>query len=296
MSAWRHYSSPNHCYLLVMKNNLLSLALLAMLVLLTACDKVDGPKVDPAGFAGSSNKVLLDDFTGHLCGFCPRGHTIAAGLKEQYGDNVVVIAVHASGHARVVPFLGFYHDFNTAMGTELENHYRAEPTTGYPIGMVQRRNWDGGPLVDKVSWGTYVAAVLAEAPKLGIDLQATYDPNERAVQVQAQLEYFTTGTAEHYIVAVITEDSIIAKQEDYDTDSSHVTRYVHNHVLRGTITPGTWGVPVKGNRIVLGEKIDFILNATLKPEWVPENCHVVVYVHDNATKEILQVEEIKLME
>ncbi len=279
-----------------MKNKVLSGSLVALVLLLAACDKIEGPKVDPAGFAGSTNKVLVDDFTGHLCGYCPRGHVIAAGLKEQYGDNIVVVAVHASGHARVVPFLGFGYDFNTAMGTALENHYRGEPTTGYPIGMVQRRNWGGGPLVDKVAWGTKVAAVLAEAPKLSIALNTTYDPNDHTVQVQAQLEYFTTGTAEHYIVAVITEDSIISKQENYDTDSSYVTRYVHNHVLRGTITPGTWGLPIKGNRIVLGEKFDLTFDAALNPDWVPANCHVVVYVHDNATKEILQVEEVKLVE
>jgi thiol-disulfide isomerase/thioredoxin len=270
--------------------------LAAFCLSLTACDVIEGPKVDPSGFAGSTNKVLLEDFTGHLCGYCPGAHVVAADLKSRYGDNVVVVAVHASGHASVLESIGYGYDFRTPMGTDLENHYHGDQLKGYPVGLVQRRDWGGTPLVDKLNWGANVATILAEEPKMKLDVRTTFDPNDRSLHLETGIEYFTEGTAAHQIVAIVTEDSIVAKQTTYNSDSLSQYDYVHNHVLRGSITPGTWGVPVKGNRIVLGEKFSLAFDATLPALWVAKHCHVVVYVHDNATKEILAVEEVDLVD
>ncbi len=272
------------------------LASLLALGTLTACDIVEGPKVDPSGFTGSTNKVLIEDFTGHRCGNCPRAHEKAASLKATYGENVVVVAIHAGGFAQLVPVLGYDYDFRTPMGTELEAYYQADALTGLPIGLVGRRLWGGSALTRYADWGTDVGAVLAETPKMRMEVASAYDPSTRNLLLSVDLEYFITGNANHHIVAIITEDSIISQQEDYSlTNPSHIEDYVHMHVLRGAITPGgTWGTPVKNNTIVLGEKFALSYSATLDSAWVPEHCHVVVYVHDNVTKEILQVEEVKL--
>lgn len=280
--------------------NSLRFFLLALLALgtLTACDVVEGPKVDPKGFTGSTNKVLIEDFTGHMCGNCPRAHEQAASLKQTYGDNVVVVAVHAGGFARLVPFLGYSYDFNTPMGTELESYYQADALTGLPIGLVNRRLWSGNALTRFADWGSEVGAVLAEAPKMKLDLSTTYSPADRSLTVGADIEYYITGDANHQIVVLITEDSIVSQQADYSLPSpSHIEDYVHLHVLRGTVTPGgTWGTPVKGNTIVLGEKFELSYSAVLDTAWVPEHCHVVAYVLNNTNKEILQVQEVPLVQ
>ena len=196
----------------------------------------------------------------------------------------------------MVPVLGFDYDFKTPMGTELESFYQADALTGLPIGLVGRRLWGASPLTRFADWGTEVGAVLAEAPKMRMEVTTAYDPSTRNVVVSTDLEYFIAGNANHNIVAIITEDSIISQQADYRLPSpSEIEDYVHMHVLRGTITPGgTWGTPVKGNDIVLGEKFSLSYTGALDSTWVPEHCHVVVYVHDNTTKQILQVEEVKL--
>jgi hypothetical protein len=260
---------------------------------LSACDVIKGDKIDPNGFTGSANKVLVEDFTGHRCGNCPRAHEEAAELLGTYGENLVVVAVHTGGFAVVVPQLGYTTDFNTPMGTELGEYYNADQE-GLPIGLVNRREWNGSPITRFANWSTYVANVLAEQPKIKLEVTPTYDESDRSLAVAAHLEYFTTGDASHHIVALITEDSIIAKQEDYALGAHE--DYVHNHVLRTTLTNGTWGEPVKGNQIFLGEKIDLNFTTTLDSAWVPAHCHLVVYVHNNVTKEVIQVEEVKLVE
>ncbi len=269
------------------------LGLILAAAVLNGCDIVEGPKVDPNGFTGSTNKVLIEDFTGHMCGNCPRAHEQAAVLQGTYGDNLVVVAIHTGSFATVVPFLGYSTEFKTPMGNELGTYYNAD-IEGLPIGLVNRREWGGSPITRYSNWGALAGTVLAEQPKMKIALTSVYNADDRTINLNTKLEYFTTGDANHQIVALITEDSIIAKQEDYTF--GHEEHYVHNHVLRGTITPGTWGVPVKGNQIFLGEKLNLDFTATLDTAWVPEHCHVVVYVHDNVSKEVLQVEEIKLME
>jgi thiol-disulfide isomerase/thioredoxin len=262
-------------------------------VALSACDVIEGPKIDPSGFTGSTNKVLIEDFTGHMCGNCPQAHAKAAQLKATYGENLVVVAVHAGGFATVVPSLGYSHDFNTAMGRELEAYYHAD-NLGLPIGMVNRKTWNGSVLTRFADWGTEVSAVLAEQPKIKMELTSDLDDATKALEVHAKLEYFTTGDANHHVVVLITEDSIVAKQADYSTTTGHIEDYVQNHVLRTSVTTGTWGVPIKGSEIFLGEKFDLKFNTVLNDAWVPENCYVVVYVMDNLTKEILQVDEIHL--
>jgi hypothetical protein len=262
---------------------------------LNACDVIDGPKVDPVGFSGSTNKALIEDITGHQCGNCPRAHEKAADLLEIYGDRLVVVAVHAGSFATVDPTSGYGYDFNTDLGAAIEETYHAD-NVGLPVGMVNRRPWGGSPLVRHPNWGSHVSAVLKEQPKLRITASSAYDPSDRSLDVSANLEYFTAGNANHYIVALVTEDSIVAKQADYSLPSGYVREYVHNHVLRGTLTQSPWGIPVKGNDIFIGEKLNLNFSATLDSVWVPENCHVVVYVADNASKEVLQVEEIALVD
>jgi hypothetical protein len=264
---------------------------------LSACDIIKGPKVDPNGFSGSSNKVLIEDFTGARCGNCPRAHEQAARLDSIYGDNLVIVAVHAGSFAVVVPSIGYTTDFNTPMGTELMNYYDAD-NLGLPNGLVNRRVWNGSPITRHTEWSTMISTVLAEAPKLEIKLNPSFSASDRTLTVEAEFDYFTTGSSDHEVVAIITEDSIVAQQEDYSltTSPQHIEDYVHMHVLRGSMTPGTWGEVLKPNEIFIGEKINKTFTMTLDSAWFPEHCHVVVYVRDNSTQEILQVNKAKVTE
>lgn len=269
--------------------------LAATLLSVVSCDVIEGPKVDPSGFTGTSNKVLIEDFTGQMCGNCPNAHRQAAILKQTYGENLVVIAVHSTGFATPVPALGFGTDFRTTMGEEIATLYGAS-NAGLPVGLVNRREWSGSPMTRYPNWGTMVGAVLAESPKMAIDLDVDFDPDSRLIKLDVHLEYFTEGDASDRIVAVITEDSLISKQYDFSIPAQEVDEYVQNHVLRTSITSGTWGIPVKNNQIFVGEKIDHSFTHSLDASYRPEKCSVVVYVRDDVTKEVLQVQEAKLVE
>ncbi len=133
---------------------------LALTLMISACDLVEGPKVDPTTFPTAGKKVLIDDFTAQRCGYCPRAHHAANILKESYPNDVVVVAMHASGLAIPQPNLGYPNDFRTTMGTELDAYYKAEQLRGYPVGLVNRRNWGPDALVDYSEWGSRVASIF----------------------------------------------------------------------------------------------------------------------------------------
>ena len=278
-----------------MFNKVSAICLLVIVLFASACDVIEGPKVDPSGFTGTSNKVLIEDFTGHMCGNCPNAHRQAAILKATYGENLVVVAVHTTGFANVVPSLGFVTDYKTEAGNELENYFEIG-NAGLPTGMVNRQKRNGRVLTRFPDWGTQVGAVLQESSKMKIDLETSFDPSLRQVQISAHLEYFIEGDATHRIIVLITEDSLVSKQYDFAAAVQEVDDYVQDHVLRASVTPGTWGIPVKGNTIFLGEKIDRSFSYTLDASWRPEKCSVVAYVMNDITKEVLQVQEAKLIE
>lgn len=277
-----------------MKTKLIPLLLAAFaLFSVTACDVVEGPKVDPNGFSGSTNKVLVEDFTGHRCGNCPRAHEQAVALHDVYGENLVVVAVHAGTFANLLVSQGYTTDFKTEMGNKLEEEYSAD-NAGLPKGLINRRKFGASYLTNFSDWSSHVGTILSESPKLGMEMLSSFDNNSRELTVDVTMEYFTPGDATHQIVVLITEDKIISKQADYSLATGHIDDYEQNHVLRAVVTPGVYGVPVKGADIFLGEKITKSYTMALPAEFVAENCHVVSYVLTSDTHEILQVEEIKL--
>ncbi len=264
------------------------IALLAFV--LSSCDIIDEPVCLDCQAEASEMKILLEDFTGHLCGNCPRAHEQLEVLKASYGENLIIVGIHAGGFAKVFPAAGYIPDYTTSMGDELEEYYGAD-IEGLPVGMVNRRTWQDGKVLQKFAgWGTQISTILAETPPLSIGLTAVI--TDQILRVDAQVGYFEAGTADHHLVIVVTEDSIFSKQSDYDVPDGYIPNYHHQHMLRGSITPGNWGEQLKPGAIQAGEIFNKEYQLTWNSDWDSNNCHIVAYVIDNITKEVLQAEEI----
>ena len=46
-----------------------------------------------------NKKVILEEYTGIYCGYCPDGHSRAQALKNQYPNDVFLINIHVGGYA-----------------------------------------------------------------------------------------------------------------------------------------------------------------------------------------------------
>jgi hypothetical protein len=158
--------------------------------------------------------------------------------------------------------------------------------------MVSRRELSGSPLTRYTNWSTIVAAALAEAPVLDIEVEATLDASTRVVTINSELNYYQPADQNHQIVVLITEDSILSKQSDYSLQpDDFIYDYPQRHVVRTSASSGVYGDVVKNAEIFIGERINKTHTATLSTNWKDAKCHAVVYVLDKSTNEILQVEE-----
>ena len=93
------------------------------------------------------------------------------------------------------------------------------------------------------------------------------------------------------LAVYFAEDSIVAPQKNGSID---VLDYIHRHVLRGSFT-GAFGETI-GNSAAAGQE----LNRTYSTKLTPTNSNVnQVYIYailfDNVTREVIQVEEKKLI-
>ena len=271
-----------------MKNHIVYLSFI--LATIVACDKIEqedfliaegggGVVVDTSTFV---KKVLIEDFTGHTCQNCPEASEEIHTLQQigAYQGNVIAIAIHSGFFSDVNST--FTTDFTTNEGTEIHDFFGIG---SYPKGMVNRKGFTTTThLLDYPLWGSAVADLISEEPEIGIKMSV----ENSTIIIDAKL---LAGLSDELkLVVVLTENKIIDKQ--LVEGIGVVDDYEHNHVLRKSLN-GTWGQTVQLNTSSF-ETYSF--DYTLDPSWNETNTNAVAYIYSEASKEVLQVEELHLIE
>ena len=91
----------------------------------------------PVSTTGENKNVVLEEFTGIYCTYCPDGHKRAQQLADANPGNVVLINIHEGGYAAPS---GSDPDFRTSFGSAIAGQ---TGLTGYPAGTVNRRKFPG---------------------------------------------------------------------------------------------------------------------------------------------------------
>ncbi|MFM7055143.1 MAG: Omp28 family outer membrane lipoprotein [Bacteroidota bacterium] len=271
-----------------MKNISLAIAALITLVTIQSCDKVSPPYKSPIVVPAGERNVLVEDFTGHKCGFCPRATRAAYDLKQTYGDRMIVLSIHAGFFAstNIPPYT---YDFKCAESVAIDTDFGIS-LAGNPNGMVNRKKINGSFIIPYTSWGAEVANVLNSTAPLPvrIGIEASYDSTSRKLDTDVQLDFAGDLQGTHKLSVYLVEDSIVKWQKDYDASPSDVENYVHREVLRGSLN-GTYG-DVIGNTTA-GETVVRSYSTTLNANWDAKHMSLVVFLYNDATKEIIQVEQ-----
>jgi len=264
-------------------------------ILITACDIVEEPYLKPVG-GGSGpgpdehvRKVLLEDFTGHKCPNCPEAAIVAENLKAVYGDQLVVVAVHAGFYAMPSATGDFTADYRTAAGNELNNYFGF---VGYPSGLVNRSEYQGSKVLFKDSWEGAVDVQAALPPLADIEITKQFNNDTRLLNCTLTTTFLEDLDGIYNICLLITESGIVSPQQ---STSGIKHDYVHNHMLRGYLN-GTWGDMVGTNGQALsGVKQTNSYNFTVPAAWDVDHCEVVAFVYNTVTLEIVQAEEKPLL-
>ena len=199
----------------------------------------------PVSTTPANKNVILEEFTGIHCGYCPDGHSRANTLSVANPGRLVLVNIHAGGYAQ--PATG-EPDLRTPAGTAIDAWMSP---AGYPAGSVQRRYTSDSYAVSRGSWSGIVNTVLAEPSPVNVALDATIDMSTRVVTVNAEIYYtspFAAGT-NHYLNVGILQDDFEGPQSNYGSPTPYNAsavlpngNYLHQHIFRGYVnTSGTWG-------------------------------------------------------
>ncbi|MCF8302230.1 MAG: Omp28 family outer membrane lipoprotein [Bacteroidales bacterium] len=274
---------------------------------LSSCDKVDEPYAQTIGGGNGGGDdttdsvqvkrvILLEDYTGHRCVNCPAAAETAHGLKQAYGEQLVVMSVHAGFFA--MPIGDMTTDFRTDVGEELDQYFGIS-AVGNPNGMVNRVEIAGSPILSPNAWGTQVATQVEASPTAYIQIESEYDDASRTVDATVNTMFFEDLDMNLKLCVYVLEDSIQAPQKNSDEEigpTPVIEDYYHNHVLRGSLN-GTWGDVLNPSGSVQADaEIEKSYSGSIDTAWVAGQCSLIAYVYDDETKEILQAAEQKIIE
>ena len=177
--------------------------------------------------------VLLEEFTGIHCGYCPQGHAIAAAM-ETFHHEVSVIAVHAGYYA--VPNTD-EPEFRTAAGTYLNDYFGI---SGYPSGLVSRHNFgteaEPSYVLSRSTWGPWAKELMAETAEINVWAQAQYDGAKKQLAIDVEGYYMNPDHEDmntYKLNVAIVQSRILGPQNG----AAMGNKYVHNHMLRMYVTP-----------------------------------------------------------
>jgi hypothetical protein len=251
--------------------------------------------------ANTDRNVLIEDFTGHKCLFCPDAAVEAEIVKAANSGRVFIEAIHTSpvglgSFQQLYPSEGYSHDFTCPEGLAIGQYFGADwpgsPFFGNPFGAVSRADGGNGyPVQYYDTWGASTTALLsANDLKVNLQAQVNYYTGTRGLFVHIEADVLDAGlTNELNLVAHLVENSRIANQ--LMPDNSTNTTYDHHDVLVGSLDASTWGQTLDTDHLDANGKYYFDYIYELPTDYDPTNMSLVFYVRDAVTEEIYQVIE-----
>lgn len=274
-----------------------------VLSLTTGCDYVNNPtNVAPQGGGTGTNtvvavprKVLVEDYTGHTCGNCPKAATAAQNLENQYQSNVIVLAVHAGFFAQPETSPSPYTDnFKSQAGDDWDTFF-GNGAAGNPNGMINRKDY---PALNHIksysSWSSETAPFINQPADAKLTLLPTYNASAKTLDLSVKTKFMNALSNNYKLSVVLMEDSITGAQKDYSQNPDEVPNYIFRHMLRGSVN-GSWGealntAPVTAADSVVKTYSSFAIN----PAYNDNRLYVIAFVYNAATYEVIQVEEVKI--
>jgi hypothetical protein len=197
-----------------------------------------------------NKNVVLEEFTGIYCGFCPDGHVIGQGLHDANPNDVFLINIHAGGYA--TPSSSADPDFRTSFGGAIDGQ---SGLAGYPAGTVNRHNFPGleqgsagATAMGRANWATANAQILAESSPVNVATQANVDLSTGLITVDVEV-YFTGSqtVASNFLNVAIVQNNVPGPQSGASNfnpggiiPGQWNPTYNHQHMLRHMLT-GQWG-------------------------------------------------------
>lgn len=295
---------------------------LLTIVLLYSCDHVENPypkqqsmELDSTLYPGkwadylandwpifnvntnTKRNVLIEDFTGHKCVYCPAAADLAHVLHENNPDRVFIASIHSGPQGKeefqTVSLPEYPMDFTNLYGLEIGTYFGANDGgfSGNPRGTVNRVN-NGNIFVSPAAW-TNLSNSILNSNNLKVNLQThlNYYPQTKGAFLHVEIEKLDQSiTNDLAVVSYLIEDSLVGDQKM--SDNTHNDAYIHRDIHRGNIDGKTFGRILNSSDITNGKyylNYSFVVPNQLDGNFNASNMHLLVYVYNRQTWEIYQV-------
>ena len=195
----------------------------------------------------ASRRVLVEEFTGAWCGWCPDGALMMQTMETTH-PTAVLLSIHAGGV--------------DAMKSVIGDSLAATFKPAYPMAMVDRFQFAGQTAVPLnrggSAWFNRTAEREAVPTPASLTMQVQYDSASRQATVTVNAHYVDYGyPGDARLHVYVVEDRITGTGSGYDQmnyysqnssypnhpyfgETNPIRGFVHRHVLRTSLT-GIWG-------------------------------------------------------
>ena len=213
-------------------------------------------------------KVVIEDYTGTWCGFCPRA---AEAIDEVHGltDDITIVAIHESGSG----------DPDLLHFNQIEEIKDAFNIGGFPEVRINRTTFWTYPTFDSDD----VLAMAGADTNLAIAINSELS-EENELVVEVEVVYEEGSMAGDKLVVYLLESGVIQDQTNYfnsDPTSSFyqagnpIPDFEHNHGLRNSLSNLT-GNEISGTAALITYTRTFSL--TVPNTYNNENLSIVAMV------------------
>ncbi|MBQ8959156.1 MAG: Omp28-related outer membrane protein [Bacteroidales bacterium] len=182
----------------------------------------------------ANRNVIIEEFTGRNCQYCPDGHRIVNELMAAHPGRLWGINIHAGGYAPTS-----YPNMITQDGNTIHGGFSI---SGYPCGVVNRST---AAAQNRGEWNGTATQQLNQLSECNVAGQVVLNPTSRMAIITVEVYYTGNSSAdENYLTVAMLQDSILGSQVGGSTwNPGQIIngQYVHTHVLRDIITENAWG-------------------------------------------------------
>ena len=187
----------------------------------------------------ANRNVILEEYTGRSCPYCPDGHRYANEIMAAHPGRVFAINYHSTSMGSLSPTSS--PNLNLPEATTLMGAFNP---SGIPMGVVNRSTPSAQ---DRGAWSGLTNAQLSQSSECNIGGLVVLNPQTRVATITVEVYYTGNSTAnENYLTIAMMQDSIIGTQSGSSYNPSQIigNSYCHMHTLRSIVTSSVWGDPI----------------------------------------------------
>ncbi len=248
----------------------------------------------------TDRNVLIEDFTGSQCTFCPYAADDAHNiLLSKPPGRVFIASIHSGPNGQgsfQMTGPDYPEDFTNPQGLEIGIYFGTNDGgfSGNPRGAVSRA-YNGGNIFNaSLQWSQMTDNILnANNLKVNLQAQSNYYASTRGYFLFTEVDILDNSLLYSNLAQAVyfIEDSLVGDQKM--PDGSHNDSYLHRDIMRGCIDGNAFGRTIKSSYLNQGTGKYELYYSYKIPDNVTEfdNHHVLIYVYDKITLEIYQVIE-----